>query len=218
MAGEKTYSLLDSLIGSNDYKKLSDEKKAKLVSQLMGYATDTAKREYIGEDYESSSYKKTHEAEQSGIEPTKYFIYKEVLEDIRPEGGTPAQYQYSKAINTLDLSTEYKSKLWEIQNGGESDKNPFTGALAQKNMSPEDTIKIMEEYSKVEKEMEDYVNQGPGLGKSTVQAAYFLDWLSRQGYTQAEVNKIYEVFDVWGGYRVEKPSVAAKQYVKDNPR
>ena len=199
---------------------MSDAQKVEAVDSTIDYAAEVAKSEYAnanGIEYDSSTYAKVKELQSAGISPAKYFEYQGALKKERPEGGTPAQYQYSKAINALDLSTEYKSKLWEIQKGGESDKNPFTGALAQKNMSPEDTIKIMEEYSKVEKEMEDYVNQGPGLGKSTVQAAYFLDWLSRQ-YTQAEVNKIYEVFDVWGGYRVEKPSVAAKQYVKDNPR
>ena len=216
-SGQKSYSIMQELFKSDEYKRLDDESKEKLTKQILGYAKDGAKRDYIGEGYKSSDYERAYEAEQQGINPSQYFMFRSALDTIRPEGGTPAQYQYSKAINAIDLSTEYKSKLWEIQKGGESDKNPFTGALAQKNMSPEDTIKIMEEYSKVEKEMEDYVNQGPGLGKSTVQAAYFLDWLSRQ-YTQAEVNKIYEVFDVWGGYRVEKPSVAAKQYVKDNPR
>ena len=217
-AGEKTHSLLDGLIGSSEYKKLNDEKKSKLVEQIMSYSTDTAKREYIGEDYKSGNYEKVYEAEQAGIEPSKYFMYKDALEDIRPEGGTPAQYQYSKAIDALDLSTQYKSKLWEIQNGGESDKNPFTGILAQKGMAPEDCIKIMEEYNKLDKSMDGYTKAEDGPGKSQVQAAYFMQWLESAGYTKAQADYIADVFKTWQMIPIEKPSKKALAYVEANPR
>lgn len=216
--GETTYDLLGSLLKTDGYKDASDERKAKLVEQIIGYSTDTAKREYVGDEYESSDYKKVYEAEKQGIEPTQYFLYKDALDTIRPEGGTPAQYQYSKAIDTLDLPTQYKSKLWEIQNGGESDKNPFTGILAQKGMAPEDCIKIMEEYNKLDKSMDGYTKAEDGPSKSQVQAAYFMQWLESAGYTKAQTDYIADVFKTWQMIPIEKPSKKALAYVEANPR
>ena len=57
-AGGKSYDLLSGLLKTSGYKDLPDERKAKLVEQIIGYSTDTAKREYVGDEYESSSYEK----------------------------------------------------------------------------------------------------------------------------------------------------------------
>lgn len=215
-SGKKSFDLMSALLKDSEYKRANDEKRAALMKQLLGYSNDTAKREYIGSGYKSSSYEKTHEAEQAGISPIDYFAFKSNLKDI-DDNDSPSQLEKAQAIMPLDLATQYKGKLWEIQNGEPSDKNPFTGALAQKGLAPEKCMDIMDAYSQIDKDMENYVKQEGGAGAAQVQAAYFIQWLSRNGYNAAQIGAITEVFKTWQMIPIDKPSKKATAFVAQNP-
>lgn len=211
---------MSAAIGDSEYKALSDGEKAKFLSDMYGFAIDSAKREYFtsrGTKY-SSDYNKAFEAQQAGMKPSTYYHYKNALKKERPEGGTPSQLQFSKAINTLNISDQQKGKLWDIQNGESSDKNPFSGVLAQEGLDARSTIEIMGAFNKIKDEMESYEKAEGGPGKSQVQAAYFLQWLDNAGYNAAQSNFIAEVFRVWQMIPIEKPSRKAVDYAAKNPR
>lgn len=211
---------MGAAIKDSEYKAMSDGEKAKLLSDMQGFAIDTAKREYFtsrGIEYKSD-YDKAFEAQQAGMKPSTYYHYKNALKKERPEGGTPSQLQFSKAINTLNISDKQKGKLWDIQNGEPSDKNPFTGLLAQEGLPAQKTIEIMEAFKTIESDMKSYEKADGGPGKSHVQAAYFRQWLYDAGYNAAQVSYIEEVFTTWQMIPVEKPSKKALGYVAANPR
>lgn len=215
-SGKKSFDLMSALLKDSEYKRANDEKRAALMKQLLGYSSDCAKREYIGSRYKSSSYEKTHEAEQAGISPIDYFAFKSNLKDI-DDNDSPTQLEKAQAIMPLDLATQYKGSLWEIQNGEPSDKNPFTGALAQKGLAPEKCIDIMDAYNRIDKAMENYVKHEGGAGAAQVQAAYFNQWLSRTGYNSSEIGAITEVFKTWQMIPIDKPSKKATAFVAQNP-
>ena len=216
--GDNAYSLIESLLKNSTYKKMSEEKKADLVEQILSLSSDMAKRDYIGAEYKSSKFEKVYEAQSQGIEPTQYFMYKDALDEIRPEGGSPSQLQLSKAIGSLDLTIKQKGTLWDIQNGQQSDKNPFTGKLATEyGVSANETIRMMENFNRIRDSVESYEKAEGGPGKSQVQAAYFMQWLRDAGYNPAEVDVISDVFRVWQMIPIEKPSKKAAAYAVNNP-
>ena len=69
----------------------------------------------------AANMKKAYKAEQAGIGPADFFMFKEHLKDI-DENGSPTQLENALAIDKTDLATKYKGQLWEIQNGRERQK------------------------------------------------------------------------------------------------
>ena len=108
--------------------------------------------------------------------------------------------------------------MWEIKNGKPSEKNPFTGTLAQAGLAPEKTIAIMEAYSNIDKTIDDnYVKQEGMPGAAQVKAAYLNQWLANQGYTPGQIGDITEVFKTWQMIPIDKPSSKANAFVSANP-
>lgn len=214
------YEYMTNAIKDSQYKKMTDAEKAKFLSDMQNYALDVAKRDFFsqkGIEY-SSDYNKVAKAQESGINPTAYFQYKYALKRERPEGGTPTQLQFSTAINTLKLSNEDKGKLWDIENQKYSEKNPFTGTLAQYGLPPEYTIEIMRAFKQIEQDLDDYEKPEKGPSKAHVQAAYFRQWLISRGFNWGEVAAIEDVFITWQSIPVTKPSKKAQYYVATNPK
>lgn len=214
------YEYMTNAIKDSQYKKMTDAEKAKFLSDMQNYALDVAKRDFFtqkGVEY-SSDYNKVAKAQELGINPTAYFQYKYALKRERPEGGTPTQLQFSSAINTLKLSNEDKGKLWDIENQKYSEKNPFTGTLAQYGLPPEYTIEIMRAFKQIEQDLDDYEKPEKGPSKAHVQAAYFRQWLISRGFNWGEVAAIEDVFITWQSIPVTKPSKKAQYYVATNPK
>lgn len=211
---------MNAAIKDSQYKKMTDAEKAKFLSDMQNYALDVAKRDFFtqkGVEY-SSDYNEVANAQEMGIKPTDYFQYKYALKRERPEGGNPTQLQFSSAINTLKLSNEDKGKLWDIENQKYSEKNPFTGTLAQYGLPPEYTIEIMRAFKQIEQDLDDYEKPEKGPSKAHVQAAYFRQWLISRGFNWGEVAAIEDVFITWQSIPVTKPSKKAQYYVATNPK
>lgn len=214
--GKQTYKMLDELIKSPDYKSMTDAQKADAMQGIIGYASDIAKGEYAktkGKEYESSTYAKVREVEAAGISPVKYFEYQNALKKERPEGGTPSQLQFSKAINTLNISDKQKGKLWEIQNGESSDKNPFTGELAAMGMQSRDIIGTTERYDALLEDVTDETAEAAGANKSEIRSSYIRQWLRGQGYTAEEIDIVITSL----GF-AKKTSSESEAYAAANPR
>ncbi|MEA4895130.1 MAG: hypothetical protein VB064_07690 [Oscillospiraceae bacterium] len=219
-SGKLTYDLMQTMIDGDAYAKMTDEQKADALSNVMGYAEYKAKKQFLSDKdvaYESDTYKKVYEAEQAGISPADYYVFKTKLSEIDTDG-SPTQIEKTQAIESTDLEQKYKGELWAIQNSTSNpEKNPYTGALAQKGLSPEKSIEIMEGYSQIEKAMENYVQPEGGASSAQVQAAYFLQWLSRKGYTSEQINAITKIFKVWQMIPIDEPSRKATAFVSANP-
>ena len=175
--GKTASEIFTEVLQSGYYKKqMDDARRSQLVAEIFGFANDVAKKEYIGSGYESDKYEKVYEAQKQGIDPADYFIYKDIEKQI-DNNNSLSQVENAKAVNNVPgLSIAQKGALWTINNGKESDKNPFTGALPQQGFAPARCIEIMEARSI--------------YGKKTE----FVGWLSGQGYSQSQINVIWEVY------------------------
>lgn len=218
-AGQATEKLMQSTINNASYKSMTDEQKADVMSKLMGYASDTVKREYLdskGATYKSSTYEKTYEAEQQGISPTEYFVYKTKLSEIN-DNDSVTQLESTKAVEATNLSQDKKGVLWQIQNStANPEKNPYTGTLAQRGLEPSKNIAIMETYSKIDKAMENYVKPEGGAAADAIASSYLQQWLYGNGYNSDQVSAIMEVYKYW--YNIPaKASAKSNAFVSANP-
>lgn len=171
-AGQSAQKLMSNAIASGEYEKLSDPDKAQLLSDIISYSNDLAKRELVGSKYESSTYGKVYEAQQQGISPVDYYFYKAKLNEI-DENGSTSYAESAEAINGVDISTDYKSRLWALQNPtAKAEKNPFTGTLAQKGMKPDDVIAVMD--FKTDKKKGEFIAGLQSQFGYSAQQAYFI--------------------------------------------
>lgn len=75
---------VNSLIKDSDYMGLSDTAKAELLNDIYGYANATAKDNFV-KGYElKAAEKKIKTAEQNGIEPFEYLLFKQAFGNIDP--------------------------------------------------------------------------------------------------------------------------------------
>lgn len=103
--GQTSYKLLDDLINSNDYNKLSDEQKQKAIENIYSYAKEVNKVDYAKNNNEtvktSTLYDTLEELEQKGGDQSAYLGYVAKTKDITGEGankrkiGVLANYDYS---------------------------------------------------------------------------------------------------------------------------
>lgn len=103
--GQTSYKLLDDLINSNDYNKLSDEQKQKAIENIYSYAKEVNKVDYAKNNNEtvktSTLYDTLEELKQKGGDQSAYLGYVAKTKDITGEGankrkiGVLANYDYS---------------------------------------------------------------------------------------------------------------------------
>lgn len=105
--GKLTYNLIQKVIKTSAYTNMSDEQKASVISEIIGYANDIAKREYLskkGVKYVSNRYEKIYRAAQSGISPSDYFIFKAKVNALDEENGAHTQYEAIKELGKMGFS------------------------------------------------------------------------------------------------------------------
>lgn len=209
-AGTKSSELIGELLKDSGYKGLDDESKANLIQNIIGYANDTAKREYIGESYENDDYSAVYKAEKAGISPTDFYMYKTYLSKV-DDNDSPSQLETSKALEQMNIGQQQKGKLWEIQNG-ESEKNPYTGSLAQQGAEPKKIIAAVETYEKLLESVTDETAAQAGAKTSQIRASYIRKWLGEQGYNSAEIAEIVKTL----GF-AKQTSAKSEYYVAMNP-
>lgn len=211
---------LKKLEANKEYTSLPDDKKNAMLTYAVNFAEDTAKREIVesrGGTYKSSDYEKAYKAKQAGIDVADFIDFKIKLDKIDVNNST-TQIEAAQAINQTNLSQQDKGKLWNIQNGNPSDKNPFTGALAQYGVAPEKTIAIMEAFDKIDKTIDEkYVKPEDGAGSAQVKAAYFVQWLSMNGYTADQITAVTDIFTTWQMIPIDKLSKKSQAFVAANP-
>lgn len=86
LLGNTAYNLLEDVIDDADYKSLSDDEKADVVSAIYDYARSVAKDAFFlskKKGYADSSYSKLNEAVKNGIGVTEYLIMKNRFDNIK---------------------------------------------------------------------------------------------------------------------------------------
>ena len=219
--GQTENSLMQAMISSSAYKSMTDTQKSDALKNLMEYASDKAKREFVtskGAKYTSETFEKVYEAEQQGVSPAGYFTYKTKLDEINDDD-TVTELEAARALEKTDLSQSEKGKLWQNQNVKFSpEKNPYSGTLAQKGLAPEKTIEIMEAFDTIDDAIDkNYVKAYKGPSAAQVKAAYLNQWLTRQGYNANQRAAITDVFTTWQMIPIDKPSKKATAFVSANP-
>ena len=109
--GQTSYKLLDDLINSNDYNKLSDDQKQKAIENIYSYAKEVNKVDYAKNNNEtlktSTLYDTLEELKQKGGNQSSYLNYVAKTKDITGEGAN------KKKIGIL-ANSNYSDKTKEI--------------------------------------------------------------------------------------------------------
>lgn len=109
--GQTSYKLLDDLINSNDYNKLSDEQKQKAIENIYSYAKEANKVDYAKNNNEtvktSTLYDTLEELKQKGGNQSSYLNYIAKTKDITGEDSS------KKKIEVL-ANSDYSDKTKEI--------------------------------------------------------------------------------------------------------
>jgi hypothetical protein len=85
--GQKSYQYANSFVNSDAYAKMTDEDRAKIISDLYSLANYQAKKEVLnnrGYKYEDTDFEKVL---KSGVEPQNYYIIKKELSVIADNVG-----------------------------------------------------------------------------------------------------------------------------------
>lgn len=143
--GQTAFDLLSSIIESSAYKALTDAEKAEIVSDVYEYSNSVGKAAV-------SSYNPdgiTRKIQDTGVDPADYILYLATAD----ADGNSSITQGEAAVALLpmkNLTTEEKGKVWQSQNSSWStEKNPFTGALANAGIQPDTAASILSTYSEI---------------------------------------------------------------------
>lgn len=163
--GQTRRQVLEQLMDSAGYRKLSDEGKAKAVQAVYEYADGVGKMAV-------SSWKPSSSHILSGIQksmlpPAEYILYKQFSD--RDGSGNTSQAESSQTLMELDgLTDAQRGKAWSAMNNkGETEeararketKNPFTGAMAKEGFDPEEALKFWQIYDGTGTKEDPYTKQ-----------------------------------------------------------
>jgi hypothetical protein len=132
--GQTAQKAAQAAISDAVYSKLSDERKAEILSSAMNYANYVAQKEYFATkrvNYESDAYKSQYRIiHDYGIPSGTYFVYKYgILPKYDADGNSSySSAEVATAISSVKgLTQQQRAILWQETNTKWSPKNnPFT--------------------------------------------------------------------------------------------
>lgn len=108
--GQTSYKLLDDLINSNDYNKLSDDQKQKAIENIYSYAKEVNKVDYAKNNNEtvktSTLYDTLEELKQKGGNQSSYLNYIAKTKDITGEDSSKQKIEVLANSNYTDKTKE----------------------------------------------------------------------------------------------------------------
>ena len=142
--GQTRRQVLEPLLKSKGYQKLSDADKAKAVGYAYEYAKVKGKQAVS--DYKVSDSRVAKGMMQSAMPPETYILYK-----VNADRDDNASVDYVESAQTLlelpGMTNAQRGKAWREQNSAtNAAKNPFTGALAGAGVSPRTAVKVLDKY------------------------------------------------------------------------
>ena len=183
--GQTRRQILEPLLKSKGYQKLSDADKAKAVGYAYEYAKVKGKQAVS--DYKVSDSSVAKGMMQSVMPPETYILYK-----VNADRDDNASVDYVESAQTLlelpGMTNAQRGKAWQEQNSAtNAAKNPFTGALAGAGVSPWTAVKVLDKYRTL--------NNADGKAKD--KTAEFQQYLHGLGFDAAQMAAARDTFSFY---------------------
>ena len=183
--GQTRRQVLEPLLKSKGYQKLSDADKAKAVGYAYEYAKVKGKQAVS--DYKVSDSSVAKGMMQSVMPPETYILYK-----VNADRDDNASVDYVESAQTLlelsGMTNAQRGKAWQEKNSTtNAAKNPFTGALAEAGVSPRTAVKVLDKYRTL--------NNADGKAKD--KTAEFQQYLHELGFDAAQMAAARDTFSFY---------------------
>lgn len=183
--GQTRRQVLEPLLKSKGYQKLSDADKAKAVGYAYEYAKVKGKQAVS--DYKASDSRVAKGMMQSAMPPETYILYK-----VNADRDDNASVDYVESAQTLlelpGMTNAQRGKAWREQNSTtNAAKNPFTGALADAGVSPRTAVKVLDKYRTLDN----------ADGKAKDKTAEFQQYLHELGFDAAQMAAARDTFSFY---------------------
>ena len=190
--GSTRKQIVENMLKSKGYQKLSDDDKAKAISYAYEYAKVKGKQAVSSYKPSNSSFSKG--ALASMLPPDMYIIYKVTAD--KDNNGSVTSVESAQALKNLTgLTDRQRGKAWEEKNSTtKPEKNPFTGALVEAGASVSTSISILDKYRKL------YNAEGM---KPKEKAADFRAYVYGLGLTPAQIAAAQSTYTFFGSYPIE---------------
>lgn len=190
--GSTRKQIVENMLKSKGYQKLSDDDKAKAISYAYEYAKVKGKQAV-------SSYKPSNSSVSKGalasvLPPDMYILYKVTAD--KDNNGSVTSVESAQALKNLTgLTDRQRGKAWEEKNSTtKPEKNPFTGALVEAGASVSTSISILDKYREL------YNAEGM---KPKEKAADFRAYVYGLGLTPAQIAAAQSTYTFFGSYPIE---------------
>nr|DAG64063.1 MAG TPA: nuclease [Caudoviricetes sp.] len=190
--GSTRKQIIENMLKSKGYQKLSDDDKAKAISYAYEYAKVKGKQAVSSYKPSNSSFSKG--ALASVLPPDMYIIYKVTAD--KDNNGSVTSVESAQALKNLTgLTDRQRGKAWEEKNSTtKPEKNPFTGALVEAGASVSTSISVLDKYRKL------YNAEGM---KPKEKAADFRAYVYGLGLTPAQIAAAQSTYTFFGSYPIE---------------
>ena len=183
--GQTRRQVLEPLLKSKGYQKLSDADKAKAVGYAYEYAKVKGKQAVS--DYKVSDSSVAKGMMQSVMPPETYILYK-----VNADRDDNARVDYVESAQTLlelsGMTNAQRGKAWQEKNSTtNAAKNPFTGALADAGVSPRTAVKVLDKYRTLSN----------ADGKAKDKTAEFQQYLHGLGFDAAQMAAARDTFSFY---------------------
>ena len=183
--GQTRRQVLEPLLKSKGYQKLSDADKAKAVGYAYEYAKVKGKQAVS--DYKVSDSSVAKGMMQSVMPPETYILYK-----VNADRDDNTRVDYVESAQTLlelsGMTNAQRGKAWQEKNStANAAKNPFTGALADAGVSPWTAVKVLDKYRTLDN----------ADGKAKDKTAEFQQYLHGLGFDAAQMAAARDTFSFY---------------------
>ena len=183
--GQTRRQVLEPLLKSKGYQKLSDADKAKAVGYAYEYAKVKGKQAVS--DYKVSDSSVAKGMMQSVMPPETYILYK-----VNADRDDNTRVDYVESAQTLlelsGMTNAQRGKAWQEKNSTtNAAKNPFTGALADAGVSPRTAVKVLDKYRTLDN----------ADGKAKDKTAEFQQYLHGLGFDAAQMAAARDTFSFY---------------------
>lgn len=190
--GSTRKQIIENMLKSKGYQKLSDDDKAKAISYAYEYAKVKGKQAVSSYKPSNSSFSKG--ALASVLPPDMYILYKVTAD--KDNNGSVTSVESAQALKDLTgLTDSQRGKAWAEKNSTtKPGKNPFTGALVEAGVSVSTSISVLDKYREL------YNAEGM---KPKEKAADFRAYVYGLGLTPSQIAAAQSTYTFFGSYPIE---------------
>lgn len=160
--GKTSYDLLNKLTNSSEYKNMTDEQKAKAISEIYSYANEKNKIDYANKNNikdikESTTYKTIEQIKQDGGNESDYFKY------VGSTLGVDKQDDKMDVLTKMNISDKSKSAIYKSTFG--KDDEIYNNVLSKNGIDINEYLKYKTQTFTSDKE-DDGTVQGKSITNS----------------------------------------------------